>query len=429
MSGANSADARFQASIDALRRAYASGQRAAASRALETARAAAARDPERLNELAGHVMAAGDPGAARALLEQSLALDAVSPECWINLAHVCNALGDAPAELGALERALALDPGSTIALLQKGALLERQGRAREAAATYHAAVLSVPANAQPGGVLARALDHACKVVEADKAALERFLAEYTREVRAQHASEPLERYERCLATLLGKTRVYVQQPTFMHFPHLPAIQFYDRKEFPWLAALDEAAPAIREELLQVIADDHGGFIPYVDNPDGVPALDQWRELNRSLRWSAYYLFRDGLRIDEHCAKCPKTAQTLQAMPLLDVPGRAPTAFFSLLRPGTHIPPHTGVSNTRLIVHLPLVVPEGCRFRVGSETRAWRAGESLVFDDTIEHEAWNESDAIRTVLIFDIWNPYLSAPERDLVRTTMQGVEAFYAKPA
>jgi aspartate beta-hydroxylase len=116
------------------------------------------------------------------------------------------------------------------------------------------------------------------------------------------------------------------------------------------------------------------------------------------------------------------------MPLLDVPGRAPTAFFSVLRPGTRIPPHTGVSNTRLIVHLPLVVPDGCGFRVGSETRTWRAGESLVFDDTIEHEAWNESGAIRTVLIFDIWNPHLSGPERDLVRATMQGVEAFYARP-
>jgi aspartyl/asparaginyl beta-hydroxylase (cupin superfamily) len=87
----------------------------------------------------------------------------------------------------------------------------------------------------------------------------------------------------------------------------------------------------------------------------------------------------------------------------------------LLDARTHIPPHTGVTNTRLTVHLPLIVPPGCRFRVGGEIREWQTGTAWVFDDTIEHEAWNDSDAPRAILIFDIWNPQLTEVERDLVR--------------
>ena len=105
---------------------------------------------------------------------------------------------------------------------------------------------------------------------------------------------------------------------------------------------------------------------------------------------------------------------LAALPRNLIPGRAPSAFFSLLKPRTRIPPHTGVTNTRAIIHLPLIVPEGCGFRVGGETRAWREGEAFAFDDTIEHEAWNDSDELRVVLIFDVWNPHLSEEEQQLL---------------
>ena len=85
-------------------------------------------------------------------------------------------------------------------------------------------------------------------------------------------------------------------------------------------------------------------------------------------------------------------------------------MFSLLKPHTHIPAHVGVSNARLVVHLPLILPPDCRFRVGNEVREWRVGQALVFDDTIEHEAWNDSDALRVNLIFDIWHPALDVEE-------------------
>jgi aspartyl/asparaginyl beta-hydroxylase (cupin superfamily) len=106
-----------------------------------------------------------------------------------------------------------------------------------------------------------------------------------------------------------------------------------------------------------------------------------------------------------------------------IPGFGPNAMFSLLAPRTRIPPHTGVANTRLVCHLPLIVPEGCWFRVGAETRPWVEGEPFVFDDTMEHEAANDSDALRVVLIFDIWHPDLSSAERDAVAATIRGSDA------
>ncbi len=89
-------------------------------------------------------------------------------------------------------------------------------------------------------------------------------------------------------------------------------------------------------------------------------------------------------------------------------------MFSLLAPRTRIPPHTGVANTRLVCHLPLIVPPNCGFRVGASTREWKIGESFAFDDTIEHEAWNDSDELRVVFIFDLWQPSLSAEERSAI---------------
>jgi aspartyl/asparaginyl beta-hydroxylase (cupin superfamily) len=162
-------------------------------------------------------------------------------------------------------------------------------------------------------------------------------------------------------------------------------------------------------------------------PDGVP-LDQWRELNRSRRWSAYFLWNQGAAQREHLARCPRTAQAVKAAPRCDVAHHGPNVFFSILEPRTRIPAHTGVTNARLTVHLPLIVPAGCGFRVGGERREWVPGKAWVFDDTIEHEAWNDSDTPRAILIFDIWNPHLTAAERDLVRAATEAIGGYYGAP-
>jgi aspartyl/asparaginyl beta-hydroxylase (cupin superfamily) len=116
-------------------------------------------------------------------------------------------------------------------------------------------------------------------------------------------------------------------------------------------------------------------------------------------------------------------QALSKLPQAQVPLRSPSALFSVLQPHTRIPPHTGVTNARTIVHLGLIVPEKCGFRVGGETREWHEGQAFAFDDTIEHEAWNDSDQLRAVLILDVWNPHISPPERELVNRFFEAADA------
>jgi aspartate beta-hydroxylase len=189
--------------------------------------------------------------------------------------------------------------------------------------------------------------------------------------------------------------------------------------------VEQATDDIRRELLGLLAEARGEFSPYLQHAASDP-LDQWKELNQSKRWSALFLFKDGTRNDPIAARCPKTVAALDAAPVIRIPHRGPTSFFSLIEPRTHIPPHTGTTNTRLTVHIPLVVPPDCRFRVGTQTRPWELGTAFIFDDTIEHEAWNDSDQERVILIFDIWNPLLTEAERELMTVATAAIAEFYA---
>jgi aspartyl/asparaginyl beta-hydroxylase (cupin superfamily) len=194
---------------------------------------------------------------------------------------------------------------------------------------------------------------------------------------------------------------------------LPEIEFHDRSAFPQLDALEAAAGDIRAEFDALIAAEAAEMVPYIQYPDRVP-LRQWKELNKSKKWTAIHLLQNGKRIEANARHCPRTMAVLDKLDQPDVSGASPNAMFSLLAPRTRIPPHTGVANTRLVCHLPLIVPPNCGFRVGASTREWRIGEAFVFDDTIEHEAWNDSDELRVVFICDLWPPALSAAERRAV---------------
>ena len=124
--------------------------------------------------------------------------------------------------------------------------------------------------------------------------------------------------------------------------------------------------------------------------------------------------------------CPETAALLERLPLAYQPGYAPTAVFSALEPHTRIPPHTGSTNVRLLCHLPLILPGPAKFRVGNETRDWKMGEAWVFDDTIEHEAWNDADELRVILIIDVWNPLLEPEEQELVKALLAARLEFFS---
>jgi aspartyl/asparaginyl beta-hydroxylase (cupin superfamily) len=213
--------------------------------------------------------------------------------------------------------------------------------------------------------------------------------------------------------MTGGRPIFTNHCEGLHYPFLPADEYFDREHFPWIGDLEAATASVRQEVQAIMAMPASVLAPYVAMPAGTPD-NKWSALDHSLDWSALHLWKDGQRIDDACALAPRTAELLERLPMCRIQGRAPTAFFSILKAGKHIPPHTGVTNTRAIIHLGLVVPPDCQFRVGGETRTWREGEAFAFDDTIEHEAWNRSDQDRAVLIFDAWNPHMSEQERAMV---------------
>ena len=226
------------------------------------------------------------------------------------------------------------------------------------------------------------------------------------------------RFAAAMDILLGRRQIYLQKPRSFYFPQLPAQEFYLREAFDWVAPLEGHTAAIREEA-RALLEDPAAFAPYLEG-DTTRAQED-HAMTGSGDWSAFYLWKDGCKIEENAARCPATMAALEKVPVSAVPGRLPTVLFSLLRPGAHIPPHHGLINTRLICHLPLIVPEGCALRVGSTIRAWREGETLIFDDTIEHEARNDSREPRVVLLFDVWQPGLSGEERDQVATLLAAI--------
>ena len=250
-----------------------------------------------------------------------------------------------------------------------------------------------PANLKPH------LEHAQRVVERDRgeygAHLERALAD----AQAKLPPGVAGRWREAASIMAGRTQPYHQHCNQLHIPRLPEIPFHDRSNFPWLAAIEAKTDVIRAELLAALESDRDKFSPYITYNPGDP-VNQWQELNHSLRWSVLKLWAGGQPDPANIERCPETAKAIAALPLVDIEGLCPNAMFSALAPKTRIPPHHGETNARLVAHLPLIVPEKCVLRVGYETREWKVGEVLILDDTIEHEAINDSDELRVVLIFD-----------------------------
>ncbi|HEY3948550.1 aspartyl/asparaginyl beta-hydroxylase domain-containing protein [Phenylobacterium sp.] len=416
-------DQRVRQLIAAAGQAMAAGRTFDADGLLRQAENLAPEHPLVLNERAMRRLSAGDFAAAEGLTRQALAANPELAAAWLNLATALRGLKRQDEELDALNRALALEPTNMRALLQSAGLYEARQDSRTAAATYRKVLMLIPPGVQIPMEMRSIVDHARRVVDANTQALESFLEGHLKATRAQFAGESAARFDKSLSTFLGRRRVFRPQPTFLYVPELPAIEFYDRADFPWLDEIEAASDDIRRELVEVLADGQAVLEPYIAlsaTPD-----EKWRKLNNSKSWGVFYLWKAGEAQAENMARCPKTVAALANWPKCELPGSAPTAVFSILEPHTRIPAHTGVNNARLICHLPLIVPGGCGFRVGASSREWEPGKAFVFDDTIEHEAWNDSDDHRAVLIFDIWNPHVSEAERAMVSALTTGVEQFY----
>lgn len=362
------------------------------------------------NDQGMEALRAGRFAEAAEAFARATAADPAALPLWSNLAHAHRLAGNDPGELAALEAALRIDRTDFGTQLRMAQLLQRTRQEQKALVAW-------------GGVRQLAAQHPGlppKVIEEVEAG-----AAYCADLQLRldgsidAALQPgsttwdeteHRRIRAFVDTAMGRRQVYHNQCAGVFYPFLPEDEFFDRRHFPWLDELEAHHAAIRRELEALLADPGELIRPYVRMEEGTPQND-WSALDGSLDWSACFLWEYGVPNRPVLERCPQTAALLERLPLAPIPKRAPNAFFSMLKPRSHIPAHTGVTNTRAIIHLALDIPPGCGFRVGNETREWVEGKAFAFDDSIEHEAWNNSDQRRAVLILDTWNPHLSAAEQ------------------
>ena len=389
------------------------GRSAEALRDVEAALRLKPDHPVAHNMLGLDALGRNDPAAARRHFEAATQADPRAAALWLNLAKAIRLLGDDAGERVALESALETDQRNLLALIRLAEFHERRDEIADATMRWAAVAALANEHANPAPELRTIFDRARAFVSQRAQRLADALASDLGPELENASPRDRRRVTAAMEGMLGRRQIYTNICHGMHYPFLPADEYFDREHFPWLGDLEAQTGVIRAEVIELLASEDPGLSPYVTMPPGTPR-NVWSELNNSAAWSALHLWKDGEKIEGACAKAPKTAAIVEKLPLAGIPGRAPTVFFSILQAGKHIPPHTGVTNSRAIIHLPLIVPPGCSFRVGAETREWREGQAFAFDDTIEHEAWNTSNKDRAILILDCWNPHLSEHERAMI---------------
>ena len=340
-------------------------------------------------------------------------------------AHQSNTLREAQDLLAAgrqdaatefLQAALTEQPRQAIAHLWLGALLSQQGQSLMAAEHFHLCfslnpeLEKLPSTANAPAQMAKSVRQALTLLRRH---FVRLHLQILSDQESTAGKEALQRIRGCIDIQHGRKKPVLaddmQRPEAVYVPDIPPQPWFERDEIDGIGELEKAAIPIREELLALLADSDVEFSPYVNDGPRVPAAMQ--NLAGKTDWNSYHLYKDGERQEEHCRRCPETVAAVDRMQMPICKGNAPEVFFSVLKPGAHIRPHYGVANTKLAVHLALIVPGDCSLRCGPETRGWSEGQCIIFDDSFEHEAWNRSDSLRAVLILETWNPHLSETEK------------------
>jgi len=381
---------------------------------MQNDRIAPAMSAQEANGAGMTALRAQDYQAAIAAFERATQLDPGALPLWCNLAHAHRLAGNIEAEGDALDRALAINQLDFSAQLRKAQWLQRKGKETAALIAWHGVQQLVERQELEVSPTVRAeLDEGAAYCRKLQTRLESTADLLVAQGQRDWNETERRRIGAFVDRALGRRAIFHNECAGVHYPFLPADEYFDRCHFPWFEELEAHTDVIRNELLGIMREPGEAIRPYVRMGEGVPE-NKWSKLDASLDWGACFLWEYGVPNLPVHERCPETAALLSRLPILNIPNRGPSAFFSILRPHSHIPAHTGVTNTRAIIHLPLIVPPGCRFRVGGETREWIEGRAFAFDDTIDHEAWNDSDEPRAILIIDAWNPHLSDAERKAV---------------
>jgi len=385
-------------------------------------------DVDSLNVLGLIALRRGQLPRAQQLLESAIESDPSHALSHHYLGRVHDAAGNVDGAVSAHGAAIGLAPGMFVVRLHYARALERAGQQEQAALQYFRA--SNDAQAQGRWVSAETtapalrpmVKHAVRMVRQTRKAA---FANLLEPLREKFGADSLDRIERALRIYFREeVPVYPdprQQPTFFYVPDVPPAPYLDRALFPWIEQLEAQTFAIRQELLQLLPSTAGRERVFTTE---TIEKENLRGLQSPPSWNGYYFYRHGERRADNCAACPVTTSTLDILPLSHVRDHGPEVLFSVFTAGTHLLPHRGVTNTRLVGHLPLLVPPDCALNVGGEVHEWREGRAVIFDDTYEHEAWNRSERTRVVLIFDIWNPHLTEAERGAVEMIVPAMGDF-----
>jgi aspartate beta-hydroxylase len=388
------------------------------------------RDAEALTVLGMVALRRGDTGLAVRWLERAVEADPRNALTHHFFGRAHDAAGNAVAAVAAHRKAITLAPDLYLARLHLAASLEFNGVEDQAAIQYARALQDAQSrgrwlNADSTPPAVRGLvEHAVDFVRKTR---HRALSALLGPLIAKYGADSMQRVEQSLRIYLREEApVYPderQKPTFLYFPGLPPTAYLSRDLFPWIEALEADTDAIRRELVALLPSVSGRERVFTSD-----ALEQQnlRGVGAAPTWNGYYFYRHGQRREDTCSSCPITAQALDRVPLSHIREHGPEVLFSVFTAGTHLLPHRGVTNTRLVGHLPLIVPPDCALVVGGEKHEWREGEVVVFDDTYEHEAWNRSEQVRVVMIFDIWNPHLTEAERAAVADLVPAMGDFRA---
>jgi len=364
----------------------------------------------------------GDAKNAFTHLNKAINEGCTDINAFMGMALAARALSEYQPCLIAIEKCLKVDPANLEALLLKADALKGLGRRQEATSFYFAAINAASQIKNLSPIMRQEINRAQMECQESSKIYEEFLREHIKKTGITDGKAH-SRTDMALDIMFGRKQIYYQQPLKFYFPELPQIQFYNKESFPWAESIESGFKAIKEELEHLLSNDDG-FEPYVAGDSATPTLSN-TDMMGNKDWTAFHLIKDGHRNEENIAKCPQTMKILQAAPIPKMSGKSPTILFSRLLPGAVIPPHTGLINTRLICHLPLIVPSGCTLRVGNQERTWEEGELLIFDDSIEHDARNNnSHNQRVILLFDIWRPELHEEERAMICTLFEAIESY-----
>jgi aspartate beta-hydroxylase len=391
------------------------GRLSEAERAFQHALDEDPRNGEALAGLGGVALRQGDSERALELLRRAALSQPSEPAIHQQLGRAHELCADFASAADAYATAVRLGPGLFTARLHLATALERLRKPDEAVLQYKRALDDAQRQGQwldrasTAPLLRPLVEHAVTAVRRNRhAVFDRLFAP----LRARYGRDSLARVERCVRVLLNEEMPEYsdprQRPSFLFFPGLPTCAYFDRAIFPWIDFLEAATPTIHAELEKLLRSDSGRERVLADESQEAASLQGAEE---PPSWTGYYFYRHGVRREDNCAACPSTASAVDALPLCRIREHGPEVHFSVFTAGTHLLPHRGVTNTRVVGHLPLIIPEDCALSVGGEIHRWQPGRVLVFDDTFEHEAWNRSRTTRVILIFDTWNPYLTEVER------------------